>query len=194
MADFKARFRAAIENAGFKIIEKIDDPTTTLYKGCFVRRESGVLAVRLVTSFKTDFFVKNYSRGIDWYREFFRGYAKEVPVGEIDPNYFSSEQALERIALHIPRAKIICSFRDPVERLYSSSDFEPVSPEDVEPVTKPTAEPPDPLRDAKPLAPLGYTVIHPKGLVAVNPKTGRCITWIDGKWGHWFSLPEPTRT
>jgi hypothetical protein len=79
-------------------------------------------------------------------------------------------------------------------RPLKASDFEPVSPEDVEPVTKPTAEPPDPLRDAKPLAPLGYTVIHPKGLVAVNPKTGRCITWIDGKWGHWFSLPEPTRT
>ncbi len=69
---------------------------------------------------ETDFFTKNYSRGIEWYRKFFRGYAKEVPVGEIDPNYFSSEQALERIALHIPRAKIICSFRDPVERLYSS--------------------------------------------------------------------------
>jgi hypothetical protein len=79
-------------------------------------------------------------------------------------------------------------------RPLKASDFEPVSPEDVEPVTKPTAEPTDPLRDAKPLAPLGYTVIHPKGLVAVNPKTGRCITWIDGKWGHWFSLPEPTRT
>jgi hypothetical protein len=81
---------------------------------------------------------------------------------------------------------------EPTARLLRPEDFEPVDPEDVEPVTEPTAEPPDPLRDAKPLAPLGYTVIHPKGLVAVNPKTGRCITWIDGKWGHWFSLPERT--
>ena len=69
---------------------------------------------------ETDFFVRNYSRGIGWYREFFRGYGSELPIGEIDPNYFSSAQALERIALHIPHAKIICSFRDPVERLYSS--------------------------------------------------------------------------
>ncbi len=69
---------------------------------------------------ETDFFLKNYSLGIGWYEDFFRGYPRELPVGEIDPNYFSSEEALGRIARHIPRAKIICSFRDPVERLYSA--------------------------------------------------------------------------
>ena len=50
-------------------------------------------------------------------------------------------------------------------RPLTASDFEPVEPDDI-----------------LPIAPLGYTVIHSKGLVAVNPKTGRCITWIDGKW------------
>ncbi|MGH7812454.1 MAG: sulfotransferase family protein [Candidatus Binataceae bacterium] len=69
---------------------------------------------------ETDFFLKNYSRGIGWYLEFFRGYPPELPVGEIDPNYFGSDDALKRIAEHVPRAKIICSFRDPVERAYSS--------------------------------------------------------------------------
>ncbi|HVN63485.1 MAG TPA: sulfotransferase domain-containing protein, partial [Candidatus Binataceae bacterium] len=42
---------------------------------------------------ETDFFLKNYSRGIDWYLEFFRGYPAELPIGEIDPNYFGTEEA-----------------------------------------------------------------------------------------------------
>lgn len=69
---------------------------------------------------ETDFFLKNYSMGVDWYLEFFRDYPPGLPIGEIDPNYFSSDRAIERIAEAVPRVKIICSFRDPVERLYSS--------------------------------------------------------------------------
>src|SRR3984893_18481447 len=34
--------------------------------------------------------------------------------------YFASPQARERIAKHIPGCRIICSFRDPVERAYSN--------------------------------------------------------------------------
>ena len=40
-------------------------------------------------------------------------------VGEIAPTYFASEQARTRIRELVPRAKIVCIFRDPFERLIS---------------------------------------------------------------------------
>jgi len=69
---------------------------------------------------ETDFFLKNYAKGMDWYRDFFRGYPTELLLGEIDPNYFGEDVARERIAKDIPRAKIVVTLRDPVARAYSS--------------------------------------------------------------------------
>lgn len=40
-------------------------------------------------------------------------------VGEVAPTYFASATARERIARLIPPAKIVCTFRDPVERIMS---------------------------------------------------------------------------
>ena len=40
-------------------------------------------------------------------------------VGEVAPTYFASAQARERIAKTIPHAKVVCIFRDPVERVVS---------------------------------------------------------------------------
>jgi hypothetical protein len=69
---------------------------------------------------ETDFFVRHYEKGIDWYLDYFRNCPAGVPVGEIDPNYFGSAEAHERIARHIPQCRIICTFRDPTDRAYSS--------------------------------------------------------------------------
>jgi hypothetical protein len=69
---------------------------------------------------ETDFFLKNYAKGMDWYLENFRGYPPELPIGEVDPNYFGEDIARERIARDIAGAKIIVTLRDPVERAYSS--------------------------------------------------------------------------
>lgn len=69
---------------------------------------------------ETDFFVKHYGKGLKWYSEYFRDCPAGLPLGEIDPNYFGSETARDRIARDIPDCKIICSFRDPVDRAYSS--------------------------------------------------------------------------
>jgi len=69
---------------------------------------------------ETDFFLSNYSKGIEWYRDFFRSYPPGMMLGEVDPNYFGEEIARERIANDLPRAKIIVSLRDPIERAYSS--------------------------------------------------------------------------
>ncbi len=69
---------------------------------------------------ETDFFTRFYDRGIDWYADYFRNCTDGIPVGELSPMYFASPQARERIAEHLPTCKIICSFRDPVERAYSN--------------------------------------------------------------------------
>jgi len=68
---------------------------------------------------ETDFFSDNYAKGIEWYREFFRDCAAGLPMGEISPNYFAAPEVPERIASHIPGCRIICTLRDPVDRLYS---------------------------------------------------------------------------
>jgi len=69
---------------------------------------------------ETDFFLKNFSRGLPWYLDYFRGYPAGLPIGEIDPNYFGEEDARDRIARTIAHCRIIVTLRDPVERAYSS--------------------------------------------------------------------------
>jgi sulfotransferase family protein len=68
---------------------------------------------------ETQFFNWRYESGIEWYAAHFKGCASDLPAGEIAPIYFASEQARQRIKRHIPDCRIICTFRDPVERLYS---------------------------------------------------------------------------
>ena len=68
---------------------------------------------------ETDFFTTNYYKGIEWYAHHFRNADRARPTGEINP-YFGFPEAAERIATHIPGCKIICTFRNPVERIYSA--------------------------------------------------------------------------
>lgn len=68
---------------------------------------------------ETQFFKWNYDKGLDWYAWHFRSCPPALPVMEICPSYFDFKPARERIRKHIPDCKIICTLRDPVERLYS---------------------------------------------------------------------------
>jgi Sulfotransferase family len=68
---------------------------------------------------EVDFFVSNYGRGRAWYSSYFSDCDPHLPVGEICPTYFGSVAARARIAELIPRCRIICTFRDPVEMIYS---------------------------------------------------------------------------
>jgi hypothetical protein len=68
---------------------------------------------------ETDFFLRKYGNGIGWYESFFRHCAPGYPIVEICPTYFSSAEARRRMKLHIPDCRIICTFREPVERAYS---------------------------------------------------------------------------
>jgi len=72
---------------------------------------------------ETDFFGANFPRGFAWYRSHFRDPPAGRPMGEVCPKYFSSPEARERIGRYIPDCKIICTLRDPVQRLYSHYRF-----------------------------------------------------------------------
>jgi len=43
-----------------------------------------------------------------------------LPAGEFYPGYFANPLARQRIRFHIPDCKILCTFRDPAARLYST--------------------------------------------------------------------------
>ena len=68
---------------------------------------------------ETRFFDKYFDRGLPWYRSHYKRANHGRAVGEVAPTYFASAKARERIAQVIPLAKIVCTFRDPVERVLS---------------------------------------------------------------------------
>ena len=67
---------------------------------------------------ETRFFDLHFHRGMDWYRWHFQR-NRRGPMGEVAPTYFGSVEARENIASTIPEAKIVCIFRNPVERAVS---------------------------------------------------------------------------
>jgi len=68
---------------------------------------------------ETRFFDKNFDRGLDWYAAHYKRAVGGRAVGEVAPTYFASSSARERIAKLIPSARIVCIFRNPVERVVS---------------------------------------------------------------------------
>ncbi|HEY1679345.1 MAG TPA: sulfotransferase [Candidatus Sulfotelmatobacter sp.] len=68
---------------------------------------------------ETRFFDKHFDRGLDWYRSHYRRATNGRVIGEVAPTYFASPQARERIAGLIPHAKVVCIFRNPVDRIIS---------------------------------------------------------------------------
>jgi hypothetical protein len=71
----------------------------------------------------TRFFETEYHRGIKWYADFFKDYPSNLLCGEIQAHTFSNAVARSRIREHIPNCKILCTVRDPAERLYSQYRF-----------------------------------------------------------------------
>lgn len=72
-----------------------------------------------VTTKETCFFDRYFGRGPQWYAAQFGERRDGQPSGEVAPTYFHSSIARNRIKLFAPNAKIVCTLRDPVERLYS---------------------------------------------------------------------------
>lgn len=68
---------------------------------------------------ETRFFDQHFRRGLRWYRAHFPASDAQRPMGEIAPTYFASANARERISELIPNAKVVCVFRNPVDRVLS---------------------------------------------------------------------------
>lgn len=72
-----------------------------------------------VTCKETRFFDLLYGRGMRWYRAQFDREPGNGRFGEVAPTYFHSNLARMRLRKCAPDARIICTLRDPVQRLYS---------------------------------------------------------------------------
>ena len=68
---------------------------------------------------ETRFFDKYFDRGIDWYKSHYRRAKTGRKIGEVAPTYFASALARERIAGLLPEAKVVCTFRNPIDRIAS---------------------------------------------------------------------------
>jgi hypothetical protein len=58
-------------------------------------------------------------RSLHEYERAFEGAGKAVAIGEASPIYLECPGSAERIAELIPRARIVCGIREPVDRAYS---------------------------------------------------------------------------
>ncbi len=68
---------------------------------------------------ETGFFDRHFRQGLLWYRRHYPQLPQPLVAGEIAPTYFASPEARERIAQLVPHAKIVCIFRNPVDRVWS---------------------------------------------------------------------------
>lgn len=68
---------------------------------------------------ETRFFDTHFQRGFEWYNNHFPKGPSKRCMGEVAPTYFASSQARQRIAEYLPAAKVVCVFRNPVERIIS---------------------------------------------------------------------------
>src|SRR5258706_244878 len=74
---------------------------------------------RIPQTKETRLFDVHFHRGVNWYRRHYVNSGIAGPMGEIAPTYFASAKACHRIQSLVPAAKIVCVFRDPVERIVS---------------------------------------------------------------------------
>ena len=68
---------------------------------------------------ETRFFDRHFDRGLAWYRSHYRRADAGRRIGEVAPTYFASPEARMRIAQLMPEARIVCTFRNPVDRVLS---------------------------------------------------------------------------
>jgi hypothetical protein len=106
--------RGAGMKPNFLIIGAPRSGTTSLFH--YLRAHPGVFTAR---GKELHFFDLEWDRGWDWYQRCFAGVRGESAVGEATPSYMCDSVAIERIAKHLPDARLIAILRDPVDRAYS---------------------------------------------------------------------------
>lgn len=68
---------------------------------------------------ETRFFDQYFERGLRWYSSHYEKAGTDRKIGEVAPTYFASSKACERIARVIPEARVVVTFRNPVDRVWS---------------------------------------------------------------------------
>jgi Sulfotransferase family len=99
------------------IIGAMKSATSTLYHWLSQQPE-----VFMASPKETNFFARDWDRGLDWYRSFFDGAEAGQLLGEASVMYTSPEHAeasAERMKRVIPDARLIYVIREPVERIRS---------------------------------------------------------------------------
>ncbi|MBU2867476.1 sulfotransferase family protein [Pacificibacter marinus] len=72
----------------------------------------------------TYFFDRYYDKGMAWYLAHFAPAPNDVKaIGELSHDYLFSQEAAERIKLHLPNVKIIVCLRDPIARSLSQFQY-----------------------------------------------------------------------
>ncbi len=70
---------------------------------------------------ETNFFHKNYDKGIDWYKEYYKNVKNETAIGEICPTYIYNKKSPERIYNELGKdIKLIFIFRNPADKMFSN--------------------------------------------------------------------------
>jgi len=65
------------------------------------------------------FFDRYFDRGVEWYARYFRGYGGQRRVGDVTPTYLAHPLAAERVRQVLPRATLLVSLRNPIQRAWS---------------------------------------------------------------------------
>jgi len=68
---------------------------------------------------ETFFFDKYFNKGLKWYSWHFNQCNPDALIGEVAPSYFHNALVCKRIKKEIPNCKIICTLRNPIERILS---------------------------------------------------------------------------
>lgn len=71
-----------------------------------------------------DFFSYHFDHGYQWYEKQFVNCEHKSVIGEISPSYLCEPAVPERVQQYLPDAKILVSFRDPVQRALSNHRHE----------------------------------------------------------------------
>lgn len=81
-----------------------------------------------------NFFGRNYSKGLKYYRNFFENYNCDGKIkGEFTPAYYMYDEAPERIKKHFPNVKLLACLRNPIERIISNYRYTKERDPEMEP-------------------------------------------------------------
>jgi hypothetical protein len=103
----------------FLVIGTMKGGTTSLFRYLGAHPEIGVASHKEIEFFSDD---TNWGRGVDWYREHFRGLGVPDAIGECSTGYTkypSHPCAAERIAITLRDPALVYVVRDPIERIRS---------------------------------------------------------------------------